>query len=182
MVARFVACAVLLSALSACASTRDVQDLGSRVGMLESEVDSLRVADSTIAASVAEIRRDVAELTRIVAGTSALSVQIASEDMATLFSNSTGSSRIVRLTVRGAPPRGALKMRTVPVGLNEELGSVGEAGEVYPELDLSAVGAQRIIRLACGLEIQGRSIGGTFTVDLLVQPDPEPISCNQPGL
>jgi hypothetical protein len=182
-VARLVACAALLCALGACASTRDIEDLGSRVTVLETEVGALKAEDRAIAASLAAVRGDVAELRRIVAGTSTLSVQVVSDEMATLFSNSTGSSRVVRLTVRNAPPGGTLKMRTIPVGLNEDLGSVGEAGEVYPELDLSAAGAQRIIRLACGLEIQGRAIGGgTFTVDILVQPDPEPISCDQAGL
>ena len=89
-VARLVACAALLFALSACASPRDVRELGNRVGMLETEVGSLKTEDRAIAASLAEVRKDVADLRRTVAGTSTLTVQIASGEMATVFSNSTG--------------------------------------------------------------------------------------------
>lgn len=99
-----------------------------------------------------------------------------------IYANSTGRSQMLRIR-RVEPASTSTKLHVSEIQRLPKLIIPGvdteAAGEISPpEWDLSAIGAVRSQRLACGREIAAMSIGGKATLDILVTEDPNPVVCN----
>jgi hypothetical protein len=99
-----------------------------------------------------------------------------------IYANSTGRSQMLRIR-RTAPASAGTKLRITEIQRLPKLiipgaAEPGEGPEIVPpEWDLSAVGAERSQRLACGREISATSIKGDASFDVLVLEDPKPVLC-----
>jgi hypothetical protein len=177
--------------LPACLLSLTACDYGERITSLETRAiqtdQHLQMFQTTMdrqTSRVQELNEHVDQLARQVVGVSRLNVTITDIEWRTIYSNQTGRSQIIRLThrtggggvleVRRSPiPRPAIDRPDVPgaPAANPDEGSA--------PFDMSPVGAQRIQRLGCGQELRARTSGPQHTIDILIQADPRPISCDR---
>lgn len=183
--AKIVAIA-FVAMLCGCASIEDLKRAESRLSEAEHNETITRDQVGHLSSEVGRLRTEVAELRKIVTGSSRLEVTIVPDGWQLVYANSTGVSQNVRLTVKsGGSAESSLKVKAVNVPRSTTPGGPG-LGEPGPQLggaewDMSAVGGQRWVRLACGFEIVGKATGAMYTVDVLVSSDQRPISCDQPS-
>jgi hypothetical protein len=99
-----------------------------------------------------------------------------------IYANSTGRSQMLRIR-RVAPASDSTRIRIMEIPKLPKLVVSGteqaeNAGAIaVPEWDLSAIGAVRSQRLACGREISAMSTNGLASFDILILEDPHPILC-----
>ena len=175
--------------LTGCVSERRIIQLEERQNDLElktegllSDLSSVRRQQAEFLKKVNDLRSEVEGLKAIVTGTSRLKISIEpGTTWKTLYGNSTGLSQIVRLTHTEGRGTAQLVLRVQPVKSEPSVPGDPNSTPVgaTPEWDLTAIGAQRWVRLACGLEIKGRSASDPQVVDVLIAVDPHPISCDE---
>lgn len=157
-------------------------DYGARLSDLESKQDSHSSQLASLTDKVSSLEAQVSSLAAKVNGSSNIKIKVGpGNSWQTLYANSTGRSQMVRATHLAGDSASDLMLRAQPIKGEPSIPGDDSSPPIgsSPEWDMSAIGAQRWIRLACGLEIRGRAQDTQQVVSVLVSADPNPVSCDQ---
>ena len=159
-----------------------------RVVTLEERADLTNEKIAALEKNNDQMRGEIDEFRRFVSGRSRLSVVVISNEWRTIYGNSTGVSQIVILTHPEDVESGKLEVRIAPVPRRRTPSAANSAStptassigsEESEAWDLSPIGAQRRQRLGCGFELQARTTGAKSKIDILVQADSNPLTCDK---
>lgn len=174
--------AALAVTLTGCDYGERLKQLESKTADLGNQVGAQAAEQRRLAADVETARAEIADLRAIISVSSRLRVAVEPGGAwKTVYANSTGSSQLLRLTHVAGDGADQLALRAQPVKAEPSI--PGDPNSLplgaSAEWDLSPVGAQRWVRLMCGLEIKGRSAAKGQVLDVFVSKDPNPVSCDQ---